>query len=175
MLVVVQHGDVAFLFEPALDFKALWRLDVLEVDAPESRRHRFDCSYESVGVGFVDFDIIAVEACEYFEQQSLAFHHGFGCRRPDIAQSEHSRAVGYDGDEIVFVCIFISGLFVVFDFKTRVGHAGRVGQREVVGMRCGFSCYSFDFSGFGVSVIFESKFFKCFSHNRCNCLLYFVL
>ena len=80
--------------------EALRRLDVLEVDAAERRLERGDDLDEAVGVGLGDLDVEHVDAGELLEQAALAFHHRLAGERADVAEPEHGRAVGDDGDEI---------------------------------------------------------------------------
>ena len=93
MLVVVHHGDIHLSFEPFLDFETLGSLYVLKVDSSECRAEGFDNLDEFFRVGFVDFDVEAVEACEYLEEKSLSFHHRFSGEGSDVAESEDCCAV----------------------------------------------------------------------------------
>ena len=128
VLVIVHHGDVAFLFETALDFKTLGSLDILEVDAAESRRQGFDNRNKAVDVGLVDLDVETVESGKYFEQQGLALHHWFAGESADVAQTEHGRAVGDDGHEVAAVSVAERIGRVFLNFETGICNAGGVGQ-----------------------------------------------
>ena len=132
MLVVVHDGDIAFLFETALYLKAFGRFDVLEVYAAEGGCYGFYYLYEFFGIFLVDFDVKAVDAGEYLEEERFAFHNRFSCKGTDITETEHCGTVGDDGNEISFVGVFVGVLRMLFDFQTRECHAGRVGQGEVV-------------------------------------------
>ena len=74
VLVVMEHRDVHELAQPILDHEAIWRLDVLEVDAAEGRpeiAHRAD---EGIDVGGVDLEVEGVNIGEPLEQHRLTFH-----------------------------------------------------------------------------------------------------
>ena len=147
VLVVVHHGDVQLLFQPTLDFKALRRLDVLEVDAAEGGCNRLDCRDELLGVLLVDFDVEHVDAGVYLEEQSLALHHRLAAERADVAQTEHRRAVGDDCHEIAFVRIVVRRVGVLLDFETGLGDARRIGERQVGLRTVGFGGNYFNLSG----------------------------
>ena len=54
VLVVMHYGNIAFLLQPTLNLETFRRLDILQVDASECRRHGLDCRHKSVRVGLVD-------------------------------------------------------------------------------------------------------------------------
>ncbi len=164
MLVVVHHGDVHFSLQALFDLETLRGLDIFEVDAAESRAESLDDIYKLVGVGLVDFNVKAVETREYFEKQTLAFHHGLAGQSADIAQTEHCRAVGDHGHKIALVGIFVNIVRIVFDLKAGIGHAGRVGQGQVGLGGIGFGGDYFDFSGARITVIVQRHFFCDFCH-----------
>ena len=101
VLVVVEDRDAHARLQPLLDLEAFRRLDVLEVDAAEGRLERRDHVDELVDVLLGDLDIEDVDAGELLEQDRLAFHHGLGGERADIAEAEHGGAVGDHGDEVL--------------------------------------------------------------------------
>ena len=100
MLVVVEYRDLQARAQSFLDDEALGRLDVLEIDAAESRLERGDDLDQAFRVVFRQLDVEHVDAGELLEQDRLAFHDGLGGKRPDRAQSEHGGAVGDHADQI---------------------------------------------------------------------------
>ena len=84
-----------------------------------------------VRVLFVELDVEHVDAGELLEQAALALHHGLGGQRADVAQAEHGRAVGDHANQVAAAGVLGGQRGVGLDGETRVGHAGRVGQREV--------------------------------------------
>jgi hypothetical protein len=129
VLVVVHHRNTAGINQTFFYLEALRSLDVLQIYAPETWLERTHYRYELGRVGFVYFQIDCVKACKNFEQQSLAFHNGFRCRRADITEPEHCCAVGYNGHGISPPGIFIGIVGVIRYFKARERHARRVRQR----------------------------------------------
>ena len=68
VLVVVEDRDVQRLLQPPLHLEALRRLDVLQVDAAERRRHGGDGGHHLVhGVG-VQLDVEHVDVGEPLEE-----------------------------------------------------------------------------------------------------------
>ena len=93
MLVVVHDRHVEVLAQALFDDEALRRLDVFKVDATERGGHDLDGFTEAVHVFGVEFEVDAVDVGEALEQHRLAFHHGFGGQRPEIAQPQNGRTV----------------------------------------------------------------------------------
>ena len=132
MLVVVEDRDLHARAQRALDVEAVGRLDVLEVDAAEGRLERRDQVDQLVEVLLVDLDVEDVDAGELLEQDALAFHHRLGGERADVAEAEHGRAVGDDGDQVAARGVAEGVGRVGDDLLARRGDAGRIGEREVV-------------------------------------------
>ena len=132
VLVVVEDRDVELLLERLLDLEAARRRDVLEVDAAEGRRHqphRLDDLLRVVGV---EADREGVDVGELLEQHRLALHHRHRRLGADVAEAEHRRAVGDDGDGVL-LDREVEGLRAVGgDLHADPGDARRVGHREVV-------------------------------------------
>ena len=131
VLVVVEDRDVHARLQPLLDLEAFRRLDVLEVDAAEGRLERRDRLDHAVDLGRVDLDVEDVDAGEFLEQHRLAFHHRLGGERADIAEAEHGRAVGDDGDQIGAAGVVGGGRRIVTDGEAGRGDARRIGERQV--------------------------------------------
>ncbi len=132
VLVVVEHRDLELLHQPLLDLEAARRGDVLQVDAAEAGRHQPDRADDLVGVGRVQADREGVHAGELLEQAALALHHGHRRLRADVAQAQHGRAVGDDGDGVALDRVLEGLVLVVGDRQADPGDAGRVDHREVV-------------------------------------------
>ncbi len=89
----MHYGDVEFGDQSRLDLKALWSLDVLEIDAAEGRRDPLDGLYEFVDVGSVNLDVEHIDVGERLEEQPLALHHRLARKRSYVAETEHRGAV----------------------------------------------------------------------------------
>ena len=135
VLVVVEHGDVAALFQFLLNIKAFGRFDVFQIDAAEGGFQRGDDVHQLVGVLLVDFNVKHINAREFFEQHALAFHHGLARLRADVAQAQHRRAVGNHRHQIAFGGVFVGIGRVGVDFHARRGNAGGIRQRQIL-LRC---------------------------------------
>src|SRR3546814_6250533 len=80
-----------------------WSSDVFSsdlIDAAEGRLQRRDDVDQLGRVGLVDLDVEDVDAGELLEQDGLALHHRLGGQRADVAETQHSRAVGNDADQV---------------------------------------------------------------------------
>ena len=164
VLVVVEYRDFAAFAQFFLNVEAFGRFDVFQVDAAESGLERGDDVHQFFGVGFIDFDIEHVDAGEFFKQYAFAFHHRFAGLGADIAQTEHGGAVGNHGHQVAARGVFVGVLRVGLDFQTGGGHAGRVGQRQVVlGGQC-FGGGYLNFAGLRILVKIEGGLFQHIVH-----------
>ena len=115
VLVVVEDRDLHALTQTALHIKAIWRLDVFQVDTAKGGFQRGNDVDELVEVVFlVDFDVKDIDAGELLEQHALALHHRLGCQRPDVAQAQHGSAVGDHRHQVAAAGVF-EGIVGVFD------------------------------------------------------------
>ncbi len=100
MLVVVHHGDTYLSYKSLLYLEALGGLDILEVDAAESRGDGLDHLHEALRIGLVDLNVVRINSCENLEKKRLAFHDRLGCLGADVAQSEYGGTVRYHGHKV---------------------------------------------------------------------------
>ena len=100
VLVVVEDRDVEQLPQPGLDLEAARRRDVLEVDAGEDRCDHLHGPNDLVDVLGVQADRPRVDAGEPLEERGLALHHRKRRSRPEVAETQHRRAVGHDRDGV---------------------------------------------------------------------------
>ena len=132
VLVIVEHRDLHALAQLALDVEAVGGLDVFEVDAAEGGFHGRDDLDQTVRILFVEFDVEHVDAGELLEQHALAFHHRLAGQRADVAQAQHGGAVGDHADQVAARGVAERGCGVFHDLLAGSGHAGGVGQRQIV-------------------------------------------
>ena len=138
VLVVVEHGNAHAFAQCRFDLEALGGLDVLEIDATESRLEPSHGLDEALRVAFVDLYVEDVDAGELLEKNGLAFHDGLGREWTDRAETEHCAAVG-DYRHQIAARREVRGLQRIFgdDIACR-GHSGRVGERQILLCRQGF-------------------------------------
>ncbi len=165
MLVVVHDGDIERTLQAFLDIKALRGLDVLEVDAAEGGRNTLYGLAELLGVFLVDLDVKDIDAAIDFEQQSLTLHDGLAAHGTNVAQAQDSRAVGDDGYEVALVGVTVGVVRILLNLQTRIGHAGRVSQREVCLRTISLGRLHFNLTRTPRLMIFEGCLFGYFHHN----------
>ena len=100
VLVVVENRDVESSLQRALYFKAARRGYILEVDAAETAGEERNGLHNLVHVMRAHAERDRVHAAEFLEEDALPLHDGHSSLRPDIAEAEHSRPVGDDGDGV---------------------------------------------------------------------------
>ena len=169
VLVVVHDGNVKLFLQPTFDFETLRSLDVFQVNATERRRngfHRFD---KLLRVFLVNLNVEHVNAGIYLEQQALAFHHRLAGQRADVAQPQHSRAVGNHSHQVAFCRITVSIVRVLLYFKARFRHARGISQRQVCLRTVGLGRHHLNFSRLALLVVAQSHLFGDF----CHVIMYF--
>ena len=132
MLVIVEYGDVHDFFQFVFDIIAFGGRNVFQVDGREAGFQRFYDGHKLVGIFFVDADRDRVHAAEAFEQDSLAFHNRHGCSRADVAQAQHAGAVGADTGHVAAAGVLKGHVRSFFDFFAGLGHAGGIGNRQIM-------------------------------------------
>ena len=139
VLVVMEHRDVHALAAEFFHDKALWRLDVFEVDSPKSWPHGTDDVGELFRVCLVQFDVKAVDIGKFLEEHRFALHHWFGRQCTDVSEAEHSRPVGHHCHEVLAGGVEGCVGWVLFDLEAGFCHARGVGTGQVatVGQRLG--------------------------------------
>ena len=127
----MEHGNVEFVDQTALDFEAARRRDIFQVDTAKARGQTL--------YGFDDFiDILRIEAqrhsvhaAESLEQGALAFHNRHRGQRTNVAQAKHGRAIGNHGNRVRLHGVLVSIGGIVGDLAARLSNARRVRQRQV--------------------------------------------
>ena len=159
VLVVVEHRDRQPGPQLLLDVEAGRRADVLEVDAAEGRLEGGDDVDQAIDVLLGDLEIEHVDVGELLEQAGLALHHRLAGGRADVAQAEHGGAVRDHRDQIAARGVLPRRVGVAGDLEARLGHARRVGQRQVPLADQGLRRHDLDLSAAAAAVILERIFF----------------
>jgi hypothetical protein len=155
VLIVVEHRNLHPALELLFDVKALGRLDVLEVDGAEGGLERGDRLDEAIGVLGVELEVEDVDVGEPLEEEALAFHDRLGGVRADVAEAEHGRAVGDDGDQVAACGVLVDERAVGGDLQRRLGDSGRIGERQIALRRAGLGGNDLDFPGASERVVLE--------------------
>ena len=132
MLIVVEHGNVAHFLQTALDLKAAGRGDVLQIDAAEAAGDQTHGAHNLVHILRAHADRDGVHIRERLEEGALSFHHRHAGLGADVTQTEHGGAVRDDGHGVAAAREREAFLRMALDFQARFGHAGRIGEREIV-------------------------------------------
>ena len=131
VLVVVEDRNLHRLAQSLFNLETIGRFDVFQVDSAKRGLEKLTEPDNFLGIVAIDLDIEHVHVGKALEQDGFAFHHGFARQSPDIAQAKNRGSVADDRDQIAAVGVFESVVRILFDLKTRLGHARRVGQTEV--------------------------------------------
>ena len=131
MLIVVKYRDPEVL-KGGFDLETLRRGDVLKVDASEGWRDQADGLDDLVRVLRVEADGPGIDVGELFEQHGLALHHWKSREGADVSESENGRSVGDDGNRVGLQGEATRGTGILGDDFAWSGHAGGVGDGEVI-------------------------------------------
>ena len=123
----------------------------------------------------VDLDVKHIDPGEFLEQYALAFHYRLRGQRADVAQAEHSGAIGDDCDEVATSGIARNSGWVTRDFFARRSDTRRVGQRQITLVHQLLAGRYVDLAGLRELVIVQRRFAQCLIHffSRSNCCQYF--
>ena len=155
MLVVMEDRNLHGAAQSLLDNEAVGRPDILEIDPADCWFQQLTEAYDVVGTFGANLEIEDIEIGELFEQVPLALHHWLSRQRPDVAESEYCRAVGDHGYEISLGGVSICVVRVLLYLQARLGHARRVGQRQVALVVEWFGGNHGDFPRAGRLVVFQ--------------------
>ena len=161
VLIVVEDGDIAALFELAFDLKASGRGNILKVDAAERAGDERDGIDEFVHIMRLDAQREGVDVAEGLEEHAFALHDRHTGLRADIAETEDGRAVGDDGAEVPAAGQLVAFLKILLDLQARLGDARRVGERQIVLRLDRHTRRNFDFS---LPFAMQTKRFFCVIH-----------
>lgn len=136
VLVIVENRNVAAFLQAAFDFKAAWCGDVLQVHAAETAGDEANCLHDLVHILGADAERNRIHVAETLEQCALAFHDRHTSLRADIAQTQNSRAVCDNSDQVAPAGQVIALGNIFLNFQAGLCNAGRIRQRKIIG---GFS------------------------------------
>ena len=160
MLIVMEDRNLHALTQLLLDVEAFRCFDVFKIDAAEGGLQRSNMLNQFVRIGLIHLDIEAIDTGEFFEQYGFAFHHRLGGERPDIAQTQHRRAVGDYADQIATRGHVVRLSRVAHDLFTSERDARRIRQRQITLVGHGFRRGNFKLAGTRVAVVLECRFFE---------------
>ena len=130
VLVVVEDGNVAALLQPTFDLKAPRGGDVLQVDPAEGTGQQGHGVDDLIHVVTADTQGDGVHPAESLEQHALALHDRHARLGTDVAQAQHSGAVGDNRHGVPPPGKLIALVDVLLDLQAGLGHPGGVCQRE---------------------------------------------
>ena len=163
MLVVVENGNVALFLELPLNLEAPGGGDILQVDAAEGAGNQIHGVDEFVHILGFYADGEGVHVAEGLEQGALALHNGHTRLRADVAQAKYGGAVGDDGAQVVPPGQLIGFVYVLLNFQTGGGHAGSIGQGQVVLGSAGYGAGDFDLAA---PLLVQPQGFFCVVHRE---------
>ena len=130
VLVVVEDGDVANLFQAALHLKATGGGDVLQVDAAKTFGDEGDGAHQGVHVLGVNTEGEGVHIGKRLEKGALALHYGHTGGGADIPQAQDRGTIGDHRHQVALAGVIIGQFLVLGDEQAGLGHAGGVGYRQ---------------------------------------------
>ena len=147
MLVVVEHRNIAALFELLFNLKASGRGDILQIHAAERACQQRNGIDDVIDILAAHAKRNGVHTAEGLEEHALTLHDRHAGLRADIAEAEDCCAVGYNSHRVPAAGQIVALVDVLLDFQAGLGNAGRVGQRQrfLVVDRCARRHFEFAF------------------------------
>ena len=75
VLIIVKHGYSHALATNFFHDKAVRCLDIFQIDGAKCGLQRANNFGKFFRIAFIHFNVKAINICEFFEQNRLAFHH----------------------------------------------------------------------------------------------------
>ena len=96
----MEDRNISFFLELSFNLKASRSGDILKVDSAEAAAKQSNGVYKFVNILCSDAKRESVNTAELLEKNALALHNGHTCLGAYIAETENSRTVGDNGNEI---------------------------------------------------------------------------
>ena len=161
VLVVVEDGNVALLLQLPLDLKAPGGGNILQIDAAEAAGHEIHRVDKLIYIVGLHAQREGVHAAEGLEQHALALHDGHAGLGADVPQPQHRAAVGDDGAQVMPAGQLVAPADILLNLQAGLGHAGGVGQGQVVG---GFHRHPHRNLDFARPLSMKAEAFLCVIH-----------
>ena len=179
VLVIVEHGDVARFLQLPFNFKTPGSGNVLQIDATKGAGDEGNGIDKFIHIFGFDTKGEGIYPPKGLEEDTLALHHRHTGLGANVSQTQDGGAIGDDGAEIVPPSEVIGPGGVLLNFQTRLGHAGGIGQGQVVLGGYGNPGHHFNFS---LPFLMEPEGFFCIIHTtypprglRTRILFYFTM
>jgi hypothetical protein len=126
VLIVMENWNVHHFLELLLNIKAVWALDVLQVDTGEAWRKILDTVDEIIWVLGVDTEVNTLNSSEFVEQNRLSLHDGLGGQSADIAEAQDCSTICNDSHHVSLVCVSVGEVWVLLNLETWLSNTWRV-------------------------------------------------
>ncbi|VTR67337.1 Chloramphenicol acetyltransferase (fragment) [Desulfosarcina cetonica] len=160
MLVIVEDRDGHLFFQGFFNIETIRRLDVLEIDAAKSGFQQAHGADERVGIRRVHLDVEHVDVGKALEQHRLALHDRLAGQGADMPQAQHGGAVGDDRDQVAAIGVVVGSVRVFLDRPAGDGHAGAVGQTEIILAEERFGGDHFGLARAGLAMVAQGLFIE---------------
>src|SRR5271169_5646780 len=127
----MEHRNIKQFPEPSFYFKTVWRRKVFKIDATEGRRYILHGLDNLVNVLCGEHDREGIDIGKLLKDHCLPFHNRKRCFGSDIAETQDSRAVRYDGNRITLYSIAIGMLFILKNIHAHACYTRRIDLGEV--------------------------------------------
>ena len=117
--------------QAALDLKAAGGGDVLQVDAAKGTGQQANGVDDVIHIFAADAQGEGIHIGKSLEQGAFALHHRHAGFRADIAQAQHSGAVGDNSHQVAPAGIFIAQIRILADLQAGFCNARGIGNGQV--------------------------------------------
>src|SRR5690606_4896714 len=103
VLIIMKNRNIALFNQNPLDFKALRRLDILQVNSPKGVSDSGYSVNKSLRTFRIHFNVKNIHAGKPLEQNPFALHNRFAGQGPQVAQTKNGGAIRDHRNQVAFV------------------------------------------------------------------------
>ena len=157
----MENRDVALFFQLALNLKAAGRCDILQIHASKGAGDHVNRVHDLIYILAFHAKRKRIHISKRLEEHAFALHYGHARFRADVAKAQHRRAVRHHEAHIVPAGQFVAFVHILLNFKARLRHTGRIGQRKVF---FGLDRHGGNHLDFAAPFLMQAQGFLCIVH-----------
>ena len=156
MLVIMENRNIHGFLQAVLNIKALRCLDILQVNAAKARLQHLHSMTNIIHIAGVQAKRHGIHTGKTLEKNRFSLHNRQSGTCSNIAQPQHSSAIGYHSHHIGFGSIIINLVIIFLYFQARCRNTRRICQGQILG---GTQIHLAD--NFQLTLIFLMQFQRC--------------
>ena len=132
MLIIMENGNIALLFQLLLDLETAGSGDILQIHAAAAAGNHIYGIHNLVYILALDAQRECVHIAKLLEQDTFAFHNRHTCLRTDIAQTQDCGSVCHYQTGVPAVRVYIGLLHILLNLQTGLCYARCISQGKIL-------------------------------------------